>query len=199
MIDASRPEEAIPKLRDLLSRFSPSADDRLVVCAHHSLVTALVDADLVAEAMSHFQEISSIYERHGDFSTQTRRLWLEGRLMVQLGREEEAIKSLTAARRAFLERGIGYDAALVSLELAALHLGRGEAEAVKRLAEEMLPIFRSRDVHREAMAALLLFQQAARNEALSRELLTALSSYLRRARRDSRLRFPGLDSWRDPM
>lgn len=196
--ESGKPEDAITLLRGNFERIEQAGDLRLLLCAHHSLVTCLVDSGRSAEALADLERLAPLYAESGDFSTQTRRLWLEGRLMVQLGRQEEAFKALTATRRAFLERGIGYDAALVSLELAALHLGRGEVEAVQRLAEEMLPIFRSRDVHREAMAALLLFQQAARNEALSHEFLTALTSYLRRARRDSRMRFPGLEGWRDP-
>ncbi|HEV7517250.1 MAG TPA: hypothetical protein VGR07_13190, partial [Thermoanaerobaculia bacterium] len=51
----------------------------------------------------------------------------------------------------------------------------------KRLAEEMLPIFRSRDVHREAIAALMVFQRAAADEQASLALVEELSAYLRKA------------------
>jgi hypothetical protein len=43
-----------------------------------------------------------------------------------------------------------------------------------------VPIFMAQDVHREATAALLLFQEAARREAVSATMLTELVSYLRR-------------------
>ena len=60
---------------------------------------------------------------------------------------------------------------------------------MRRLAEEMLPIFRSRDIHREAIAALIVLQQAVRMEKLSSGLLDEIRSFLRRARTDPKLRF----------
>ena len=45
----------------------------------------------------------------------------------------------------------------------------------------MLPIFRSRDVHREAIAALIVFQRAAASEQATQALVEELAAYLRRA------------------
>jgi hypothetical protein len=53
----------------------------------------------------------------------------------------------------------------------------------------MLPVFRSRDVPREALAALIVFQQAAEMEQLTLGLVEEVASYLKRARTDSSLRF----------
>jgi hypothetical protein len=39
---------------------------------------------------------------------------------------------------------------------------------MKELAGEMLPIFQAADVHREALAALAVFQQAAAREAATK-------------------------------
>jgi 23S rRNA maturation mini-RNase III len=60
---------------------------------------------------------------------------------------------------------------------------------MRLLAETMLPIFQSRDIHREAIAALIVFQQAVRMEKLSSDLLDEIRSFLRRARTDPKLRF----------
>ena len=46
---------------------------------------------------------------------------------------------------------------------------------------EMLPIFESRDVRSEALAALLLLRGAVDTERVSLEILEHLSSQLRRA------------------
>ena len=48
---------------------------------------------------------------------------------------------------------------------------------------------RSRDLHREAIGALIVFQQAVRMENLDADLLAQIRSYLRRARKDHKLRF----------
>jgi len=53
----------------------------------------------------------------------------------------------------------------------------------------MLAIFKSRDLHREAVAALIVFQQSVQMEKLSAKLLRDLGTYLRRARSDHRLHF----------
>jgi len=59
---------------------------------------------------------------------------------------------------------MGYDAALVSLHLALLYTKEGRAAAVAELAREMIPIFEAQDIHREALAALTVFRQAAFHE-----------------------------------
>jgi hypothetical protein len=53
---------------------------------------------------------------------------------------------------------------------------------MRRLAEEMLPIFKSRDIHREALAALLVFQKAAEMERVTLGLIREVSSYLKETR-----------------
>jgi len=86
-------------------------------------------------------------------------------------------------QREFLERRMGYDAALVSLDLARLLAAEGCTDDLKRLAAELMPVFESRDVHREAIVALLIFQRACEEERLTVELVQQLAAYLRRERR----------------
>lgn len=60
---------------------------------------------------------------------------------------------------------------------------------VQRTAEEMLPIFQAQDVHREALAALQLFQEAARRQELTVGKALEVAAYLREARSEPGLRF----------
>ena len=84
-----------------------------------------------------------------------------------------------------------YDYALASLDLALVLLAEGETAEVRRLAEEMLWIFKAESVHREALAALHLFCDAARCEAATVVLTESVRRYLRRAQDDPGLRFAG--------
>jgi hypothetical protein len=93
------------------------------------------------------------------------------------------------AFKGFLDQGIGYDAALVALDLALLYLRQGRTAEVKRLARQMIPIFQAQDVHREALAALVLFQKAARREEVTVEQLLRLVKYLQEARTDPGMRW----------
>ena len=64
-------------------------------------------------------------------------------------------------RRVFGRRELTFDYALVSLELAVLLLEQGHTTEVGALAEEMLRIFRTQKIEREALVALHLFCDAA--------------------------------------
>ena len=92
-------------------------------------------------------------------------------------------------RQDFLAEKIAYDYALVSLELAALHLEQGRTGLVKEIAEEMLWIFEGEKVHKEALAALTLFRQAATVEEARAEWTRRMVKYLYRAQSNPRLRF----------
>jgi tetratricopeptide (TPR) repeat protein len=115
--------------------------------------------------------------------------WLEGRVAAGLGRAEEAREALSQVRAGFAARGIAYDAALATLELAVLHLEQGRTREVKVLARQMAPIFKAQGVHREALAALKLFCQAAAKEAATVQLARRLVEYLYRAQHRPELRF----------
>ena len=82
---------------------------------------------------------------------------------------------------AFLQEGIAVDAALVSLDLAVLHARCGNTARIRQLAAEMLPIFEAGGVHPDAMAALLLFQQAAEAEEVTVDLVGQVAASFRRA------------------
>ena len=45
------------------------------------------------------------------------------------------------------------DVALASMDLAVVYLRQGRTDEIKRLAVEMLTIFRSLHIHREAIAS----------------------------------------------
>ena len=100
-----------------------------------------------------------------------------------MGRLQEAEESFRQVQEEFLARGMGYDAALVSLDLAILFAQEHRTEDLKRLAAQILQVFESRDVHREAVATLILFQSACEEERLSADLATQLATVLQRERR----------------
>ena len=118
-----------------------------------------------------------------------RTLWLAGRVAAGLNHVDEAITDLEQVRAEFAIRGIGYDTALASLELAAIKLEQQRTAEVKILARQMTPIFQAQGVHREALAALALFCEAAERESATADLARRIVEYLQRARYDPGLRF----------
>jgi hypothetical protein len=74
-------------------------------------------------------------------------------------------------------------------ELATLHLEQGRTRQVKEIAEEMFWIFKGEKVHKEALAALTLFREAARREKASAGWIRRMVKYLYRAQHNPKLRF----------
>jgi len=118
-----------------------------------------------------------------------RTLWLKGKTWAGLGRREEALAALEDVRRYFLSEKIAYDYALVSLELATLHLEEGRTRLVKEIAEEMAWICNGEKVHKEALAALSLFREAARREKAQAEWTRRMVKYLYKAQHNPDLCF----------
>jgi tetratricopeptide (TPR) repeat protein len=187
--DRQETVKAIKTTEAALANLSPEAEPRLYLCARHNLTLFLVDSDKYDTAAELLQADAALYEQFADLWTRLRQVWLKGKIAVAARRLEEAEPAFLEARHGFILQGNGYDAAMVSLDLALLYLKEGRAREVKGLAEEMHGIFGVQDVHREAAAALLLFQEAAEREALTAEWIEDLAAYLKRARENPELRF----------
>ena len=115
--------------------------------------------------------------------------WLEGKLAQAQGELERSEVAFEEVRDRFLERRLPYEAALASLDLAAVYYEQGRYGEMKRLAAESLPVFHTLGIHREALAALTLFCEAVERERVSLRFLAELAGYLKRSRNDPRLAF----------
>lgn len=183
--------KAIETTETALSFLSPESDPRLYLCARFNLAKFFVESGRYVEGDALLQADAALYQQLANPWTVRRQLWLKGRIALAAGLLEEAERSFLDVRAGFSAEGIGYDAALVSLDLALLYLRQNRTAAVKELAEEMREIFAAGDVHREAMAALVLFQEAARRETLTAELIEEMAVCLKQARENPDLRFAG--------
>jgi tetratricopeptide (TPR) repeat protein len=177
---AGRHQEAVRLIRRGLARTDLFQEPRLLVTARHNLILFMTESGRHQEAENSLAETRRLYLDLGERMNLVRLRWLEGKIARELGRQDEAETALREARDAFLAEDIAIDAALVSLDLAILHVQRGETTALKDLAAEMRPIFESGDVHPEALAAVLLFQQAAEAEQVTRALVDQVAARLQR-------------------
>jgi hypothetical protein len=152
----------------------------------------LTEVSRFLEARRAYRETRPLYRSFPDAWTQNRRRWVKGKIARGLGQLEQAETLFLAVRDGFLAEGIPYDTALVSLEIALLYAEQGRTAELKRLAAEMVPIFASRKIHREALAALAFFRQAAQAEQAGVEVVKKVAAYLRKARHAPDLRFQAL-------
>lgn len=173
-------ETSIETLQEAFPLIDAEREPRLVLATRHNLLNALIEADRYEEAAVVFPEVCELTRRLGKRRDPLTLAWLEARLVAGLGRIAEAEEKFLAAREGFVQAGNGFAAAMVSLDLAVCYLETGRPGLVKRLAEEMLPIFESRDVHHEALTALVLFQQAVAAETVTASIVRDLAGHLRR-------------------
>lgn len=186
---AGATEQAIKILHEAASWLSADTEPRLALCIQHNLAVALADLGDFPAARAAFLAARPLYDRFADAWTQRRRAWVEGKVLAGLGQYDEAERLLAWAQQGFVDQEIAYDAALVSLDLAAVYARQGKTAELKDLAAAMLPIFRARDVHREALAALAWFRRAVEMESATVDTVGRVIDYLRRARHNPRLRF----------
>lgn len=186
---AERPAAAIAALTEGSALVDHAAEPRLLVAARHNLILLLNDLGREGEALALLERTRPLYAELGDRMNLVRLRWLEGKIALAAGRLADAEPLLLAVGADLAELELGYDAALLSLDLALLYTRQGRNAEVRRLAAEMIPVFRSRDVHREATAALIVFQKAAEMERVTLGLVRELSDFLRKTRETPGLRF----------
>lgn len=186
---AGDPEGGIPLLFQAIGLIDPEQEPRLLLCARHNLVDDLAVSGRFLEAQGLYRATRPLYRSFPDAWTQNRRKWVKGKIARGLGQADQAESLFLAARDGFIEEGIPYDTALVSLELATLYAEQGRTRDLRRLAEGMVPIFSSLHIHREALAALAYLKQAAEAERATVEVVSEIAEYLRRAQHDPALRF----------
>jgi len=192
---AGEPASAAALLEHSLDLLDPDADQALFLMAHHNVAAFLSEAGRDREARSHLEQAQPLYTGlSADRAMLLRRRRLEGRIAHNLGETEEAIAALQEVRGTYIDEDRAFDSALVTLDLAAVYLSQGRTQEVKRLAEEMYPVFRSQDVHRHALAALVLFKQAALSEVATIGFVRDVARYLDRARNNPYLAFEPTES-----
>ncbi|HYX24620.1 MAG TPA: hypothetical protein VFC23_10750, partial [Thermoanaerobaculia bacterium] len=165
----------------------PGEDSRFFLYARHNLSWYLVEAGHFSAAAEILEEDRERYREFPDAFTQLRLLWLQGRIAFGLGHRKEAEKAFQATRDGFVRERSGYDAAMASLDLAMIYVEEKRSGELQELAAQMNELFSAEDVHREAVAALLLFEEAVRQETLTVEVVRDLSAYLKAARNNPML------------
>jgi tetratricopeptide (TPR) repeat protein len=175
-------QQAIPVTRNALRMMSPNSNPRLHLCTRFNLAYCLVKVGQSDEAARMLDEDEERNQRFSEPATRTRIKWLRGDIARIREDDGAAERAYREAFESFLNQGLGYDAALAGLDLALLCLRQGRTADVKELAEQMLPVFEAPDVHREALAELALFQEAARREEVAVEPLLRLVTCLQEAR-----------------
>ena len=180
---------SIASLKQGLKQIDGEQDPRLALAAKHNLIHYLYLTGRYHQAMVLAPETRALHVELGNRMDLARFDWLEGTILRDSGDLEAGEVVLTKVKQFFAEREIAHDTALVSLDLAAIYLRQQRTHELKELAGEMLTIFHALRVHREAIAALVLFQKAVEMERVTLGLVRDLAAYLKSSRHDPHLPF----------
>lgn len=142
-------------------------------------IAYLLDLNRWQEAEERLAAARPLFAHAAEPLDRLRLPWAEGRIALQAGRLDEAERRFVQVREAFIERRIPYDAALVSLELAEVYARQGRHGELRTLAEELVEVFHSLGIEREALASLGLLKDAALGQQATLEVLRDLAARLR--------------------
>jgi tetratricopeptide (TPR) repeat protein len=176
----------IPKALEALEEAAPfvkaSRDTRLLFALCFKAANHLCQLGRYQEASERLPQIRALAIQQGNELDLVRVVWLEARVAAGQGQLERAVEGLEQVRRDFTARGLPYDAARASLELAALYLEKGRTSDVRGLVRTMTWIFQAQGITREALAALTLFCDAAQRETATVELTRQVIAELERTK-----------------
>lgn len=155
-------ERAVEILNEAIPLIDPAEDSQLFLAAHHNLIRCYIDLDRPDEALAlHYMARHLYQECEEDPLILLRALWQEGQLLREIGHLHNAETALLRTRDGFLEQGLAYEGAIVCLDLADVYSKLGEADKLRQVVTEALPVFRTLQVDRELLASLLWLKQTA--------------------------------------
>lgn len=163
--------EAVRQYCRGLDDLDPAHEPLLWATALYNVVAGLNDLGEHRVAEQVFGQVRELIERHVQADDRVRLLWLAGRIELGLGRYHRAEVSLRKARNQFAQMNLPFLAALANLDLCQVWLHEGRTVEVRAAVEQILGQFTARGIAREALAALVLLEQAARQEQATLALL----------------------------
>ncbi|HTQ81132.1 MAG TPA: tetratricopeptide repeat protein [Thermoanaerobaculia bacterium] len=163
--EAGKPRAAVHILKEAGKLVDAKAEPKLALILMHSIIRFYVDGGQSEVALRLHLEARPLYEQESDPLIRIKERWLEGQILSAERHLESALKQLSEAREGYLAHGNRYEAAIVSLDLAAVFAKLRRFPEMRVLAREILREMEALGVRRESLAALILLQQAATSEA----------------------------------
>lgn len=169
---------AVAALQQGLGLAGGALERPLRIRALAGLVTLLLEAGRPEETLEPLRELRRLHEEDGDGLALVRLRRLEGKSAEALGRFDEAEAALMEARAGFLGKRMGPEAAYVSVELAVVYARRGRDPEMRRLSDDMSPVYLAGDVTRDVVSALIVFQRLAERDPGNLAFLIEIARFL---------------------
>ena len=172
---------AIELVTKALELIDAERDPHTALAGRHNLAVFLQEAGRRREALAVLTAARPLCEKLGDRSHVLRLRWLEGKLASEVGETKLAQDAYEEVYDGFVEYS-PIDAALVALDLALLYLENGRVAEVPAIMIAVETVFRSQEVHRDALAAWIVLREAVERKQLHDALIKHTARLLERER-----------------
>jgi len=186
---AGEDEVALYLVAQCLSLLDEHLDPELVATAQYNKIWFLADCGRYDEARKLlFLNRGRLLRAEGRVPALKLR-WVEGRIDAGRGQLARAEAAFRETREGFEALGLGYQAALATLDLATAVLRQGQAAEARGLVLEAAEAFTALRIHREMLMAVLYLKETFTCGAAEVPLLEEVAAFLRRAEHDASARF----------
>lgn len=183
------PEAALQTYAEAAQVIDGGSHPRLRCVLRFNQAASLCRLGRAEEAAPIAEEVQRLAEGLDNDLDLVKTAWLLANVEAGLGKRQQALEALEKVRHDFEDRKLPYDYALASLDAVLLYREEGRWPEIKLLAREILEIFQAQGVQREAVAAVILFQEAAEQERVTAGFVRRLQDFLSKVRSNPKLRF----------
>jgi hypothetical protein len=150
-----------------------TAENEMAAFAFKNAVDCYIRAGLYSEAGQLLPDLRRCLEPHASPIEIRKLRWMEAKCVAGVGCLELAVAELWALAAEFGGMKLPYHQALVVLDLCGIWLEQGRYPEIAEVARHLIQIFVELDIEREALKAIVLLEQAARQERATQTLLAA--------------------------
>lgn len=181
---SGQPREAARILQKALTMIDRDRDPELVFMATANMARALMGCGQLNKARAVLWSNLGRPELAGGRIGRIRIYWIEGEINVGLGKLDRAERAFLKAKQAFEKEERRYDAALVSLDLAAVWMRQGRDEEARTTVLATVKTFYSLKIHRELIMAVFFLEKAFETRVATLAILEETKKYLQDAQHD---------------
>ncbi len=174
------PKRGVEHLQRALALIDRSREPRLDLCAQHALAQFLSDSGHLEEGLAVLEQARPLYKQFRDDLTQLRLHWVEGKIAYRLGEYDEAESIFSQIWEEFRVRNLNQEVVLVTIDLAQVLTAKDETERAAQLAAECYSIMKNWGLHKDALAAWVVFQEALSKENVRNVFFGRFGEYFRR-------------------
>jgi hypothetical protein len=177
---SAQPEAAVVVNLRAMALLDRTRGAELLFFSLHNHVRFLV-------ACGHLDEARKMLAQHlGDLQRlegriyQIRLRWIQAQVSAGLGEWQTAEEGLRSVRERFEQEGMGFHAALASLELALVWMRQDRHEETERMVLEVCDVFIALRIQREAFGAIMILKEAFERRMATQGLLEEVIALLGR-------------------